>query len=195
MFRKADEEKGPLEVAIVRRRPDLVALLVELGIRVGHPCDPDYSPWYYAAVAVRDTEIAAALLPAGLEREVYRAVESRDLDRLVELRDALGPEVGPAGRCRWAIHLACLLDEPAMAGWLLDLGADPEHELVQGSGIRPLHYAAIAGSREACEVLLERGADPTARDHEHDGPPAGWAAHHDHEELATWLRDRVRDGA
>jgi len=59
-------------------------------------------------------------------------------------------------------------------------------------GHAALHEAAYAGNRELCELLLGLGADPTLRDTSFDSPPAGWARHANHEELAAWLDDQAR---
>jgi ankyrin repeat protein len=58
-------------------------------------------------------------------------------------------------------------------------------------GHAPLHEAAYGGNRELCELLLRLGADPTLRDTSFDSPPAGWARHAHHDELAGWLEERA----
>lgn len=76
--------------------------------------------------------------------------------------------------------------------WLLEQGADvnqrssfggPEH----GKEITALHITAQHGDLETVRVLLASGADPTIRDALYDSPPAGWAAHGGHAEMATYL--------
>jgi ankyrin repeat protein len=51
----------------------------------------------------------------------------------------------------------------------------------------PLHYAAREGDVELVELLLEHGADRSAREKHHNGIPAGWARHFGHPELADRL--------
>jgi ankyrin repeat protein len=53
-----------------------------------------------------------------------------------------------------------------------------------------LHEAARCGRRELVEWLVEHGADPTLRDTQFRGTPAGWARHHGHPDLADWLAAR-----
>jgi hypothetical protein len=43
------------------------------------------------------------------------------------------------------------------------------------SGATALHHAAFHGCREVVRLLIERGADPNARDTEFGATPAGWA--------------------
>lgn len=50
-----------------------------------------------------------------------------------------------------------------------------------------LHEAALRGDRALVDVLLALGADPRIHDTAYDSPPAGWAAHSGHTELAAYL--------
>lgn len=63
-----------------------------------------------------------------------------------------------------------------------------------------LHQAAWWGHRDLAEWLLERGADPTLRDTQFQGTPAGWASHNGQTDLAKFLgeaeakENSLRDG-
>ena len=52
-----------------------------------------------------------------------------------------------------------------------------------------LHEAAWNGDRPMVELLLALGANPTLRDTEFGGTPAGWARHNGHPEIAALLPD------
>jgi hypothetical protein len=69
------------------------------------------------------------------------------------------------------------------------LDADPKrvHER-GGDGQTPLHFAR---SREVVDLLLERGADPDARDVDHRATPAKWMLH----QALIERRDSVHDSA
>lgn len=67
---------------------------------------------------------------------------------------------------------------------LLDAGA--QVNAAQAGGFAPLHSAASAGSREAADLLLQRGANPAQADH-HGKPPADYARLRGHLELAARL--------
>ncbi len=102
------------------------------------------------------------------------------------------------GVARWREHAAELVarrpDALRLAGEqhgvesirrLLDLGYDID---AAGADRRTaLHEAALRGDAELCGWLLEHGADPSARDRDFGGTPAGWATHAGHHELAERL--------
>lgn len=62
-----------------------------------------------------------------------------------------------------------------LASWLLDRGASPQARANWGSKGTLLHAAAWNGDTAMVDLLLERGADPTALDEEHRTTPAEWA--------------------
>jgi hypothetical protein len=63
-----------------------------------------------------------------------------------------------------------------LAAWLLDQGADPSARAGGLADETALHCAAWSGDAHMVDLLLERGADPTIHDRQHDGTPADWAA-------------------
>jgi ankyrin repeat protein len=72
-----------------------------------------------------------------------------------------------------AIPDACAaahLDRPELLRRMLDADPSRVHER-GGDGQTPLHFAR---SREVIDLLLERGADPDARDVDHRSTPAQW---------------------
>lgn len=54
-----------------------------------------------------------------------------------------------------------------------------------------LHKAALAGDAEMVRVLLELGADPSLRDHDHDATPLEWARFAGRTEVAELLSRRT----
>ena len=72
---------------------------------------------------------------------------------------------------------------------LVDLGHGGEFDLWNAGGETPLMIAALADSREAAEFLLERGADPRARN-SRGSTPLHFAALSDARETAEFLLDR-----
>jgi ankyrin repeat protein len=64
----------------------------------------------------------------------------------------------------------------SLAAWLIDHGADPSARAGGAADETPLHCAAWSGDSRMVDLLLERGADPTIHDRQHDGTPADWAA-------------------
>lgn len=83
--------------------------------------------------------------------------------------DAVAERLLAAG----AVPDACAaahLDDLALLRTILDADPSRVHER-GGDGQTPLHFAR---SREVADLLLERGADPDARDLDHRGTPAQW---------------------
>jgi ankyrin repeat protein len=54
--------------------------------------------------------------------------------------------------------------------------------------VTALHLAAQSGKLGAVETLVAAGADPAIPDGIYDSPPAGWADHAGHPEIAAYLR-------
>ena len=84
-----------------------------------------------------------------------------------------------------ALMFAAVGNAVETATLLLDKGAQINairpwaHEQVT-----PLHLAAWAGWKKTTQLLLDRGADHTIKDANHDTTPAGWAQYCGH--LETW---------
>jgi ankyrin repeat protein len=125
----------------------------------------------YAARNGRD-DVLATLVAAGarVDAEVYRGTAlawaaTRGRDATVRALLALGAD--PDGRSGFG---------------------GPEH----GRDVTPLHLAAEGGHDGVAAILLQAGADPRVVDGLGYGPPAGWAAHNGHRELAALLRAAPR---
>ncbi len=62
-----------------------------------------------------------------------------------------------------------------LTAWWLGRGASPNGRSAAGSRGTALHDAAWRGDWRMVELLLRHGADPLARDAEHNATPADWA--------------------
>lgn len=91
---------------------------------------------------------------------------------------------------RIALALAAQHGRTACVRALLENGVDPNgFTPVRGhSHATALHQAALAGSDEIVDLLLEYGAQAGVRDILYGGTPAGWAAHNGFTGLAARLR-------
>jgi ankyrin repeat protein len=83
-------------------------------------------------------------------------------------------------------------DLPDAVTLLLDLGMSPNAE-DPGGGHRALHLTACNGAVRAAQVLLERGAEPDARDRVHHSTALGWAIHTSRTEMFDLLAEHTRD--
>lgn len=92
-----------------------------------------------------------------------------------------------------ALIWAAATDRIDTARWLLAHGAEVNRRATfggprHGENVTALHVAAQSASIPFLELLLEHGADPTARDAVYDGTPAEWAAHGGPEESRNFLQ-------
>ena len=88
------------------------------------------------------------------------------------------------------LYLACQNASTAMVETLA-AGANPNATLPSGESV--LMTAARTGSADAVRALLERGADPNARETSHQQTALMWAASHDHPTVAQALIDHDAD--
>lgn len=95
-------------------------------------------------------------------------IESGSLDGLKSLAAQIGNEALAQARDskfqRQALHFASKSNRPDIIAWLASIGANLEAEDIDGS--RPMHVAAMNGSKEAVDSLLRLRAasDPVRRD-------------------------------
>ncbi len=70
------------------------------------------------------------------------------------------------------LHYAAYFGHRDLAGYLVEIGADPVSVSMDPLRNTPLHAAATAGHGAVLQVLLDAGADPNARQ------TGGWTALH-----------------
>ncbi|HVH58614.1 MAG TPA: ankyrin repeat domain-containing protein [Vicinamibacterales bacterium] len=197
-----ENHRTPLQFAVMKRRPEMVALLLELGADplavdgVGQPVAA------YAADAAIDRAVmerirvmvAAEMLSADRGQRAPRGT-SLDLVALLSLRDwdmaarllKGNPQVVDASG--GALHLVTQRNDLSAVQWLLDKGADVDGRWSSGGAVvTPLHLAASRGHAVLVRSLLEAGANPTIRDSMHDRDPLGWAEYFHKPEIVQILR-------
>ncbi|MDX1392910.1 MAG: ankyrin repeat domain-containing protein [Gemmatimonadota bacterium] len=189
----------PLHLAATREIADL---LLEAGavptLRDGYGGAPLDAAIARAARGCGDSEaVARRLIAAGAEVDAATYAALGDLEALdAELDrypDALH-ELSARGAA--PLHAAAARGRLNAVRHLLKRGADPDQR--DGEGIRPLHWVTRAPRDDTAiaRALLDAGADPLARDDEHDATPAGWAAFQRRPTLEQLLREaeeRARD--
>jgi peptide-methionine (S)-S-oxide reductase len=106
------------------------------------------------------------------------------------------------GEKQFAFVLAALNGKVDALKWMIGAGVDvnrPSRDLYSHG--TPLHHAVCSGSVEAVKVLVEAGADLSAKDTAWSGTPLSWAEYYVQEakgdnakkaypEIATYLRER-----
>ena len=90
-------------------------------------------------------------------------------------------------------HLAALVEavsdgDLSTAAALLD--QDRSLASAMHAGASPLHYAAVHGQQDAVDLLIDRGANLEAVDHEFGATPIGWANEKGHMALVHHMRAR-----
>ena len=182
----------PLHFAVRMKRPQMVALLLELG------ADP---------LAVDGAGMPAAVLATspGVDRQVMEAIRAMTSAELLSAERghrppragamdlvatlALGdwetaarlvrenPELIERGSAKGGVvHLMAKRGDVAAVKWLLDHGADPNARWAHWDAeVTPLHLAAMEGHGDVVRLLLGAGADPSIRDSQHDSDARGWA--------------------
>ena len=192
----------PLQLAVRKQLPAMIALLLELG------ADP-------FAVDAHGMPVAAYASSTDADRPVMEAIRARML-----AESSLARRDDDASRGMLAL-VACLSlgdpdsaerlvrEDPSLLGggamhllakrgdadgvrWLLEHGADPDARWMHWDAeVAPLHLTAYGGSVDVARLLLAAGADPTIRDGKHDGDAIGWAAHFGRVELRRLLEARA----
>lgn len=187
-----EDHQLPLHFAVRRNRPEMVALLLELG---ADPLAVDGSGHTAAAYATGPhadrpvMERVRAMVMAELASAERGGRRPRpgpmDLVALLSLGDGesaaclLGNDHPASAPCAaGALHLMAKRNDPDGVRWLLARGADPDVRWSHwGADVTPLHLAAAHGHADVVRLLLQAGADPAIRDSMHGGDAIGWADH------------------
>jgi len=200
-----ENHRTPLHFALLMNRPEMIALLLELG---ADPLAVDGSGQpvaFYASTPDADRQvmekICARLTAEFVSAERgHRPPRGGPLDLVALL--ALGDRDTAARLLRenpelidsrgGALHLMAQRNDVAAVKWLLAHGANINGRWSsQGAEVTPLHLAAARGHAEMVRVLLGVGADPTIRDSRHDGDAIDWAKHFRQPEIVSLLEDRA----
>jgi ankyrin repeat protein len=140
-----------------------VAALVDADATLLHAAENDITPLLLAVYHGKH-DIARLLVDRGAAVSFGEAVALGDGERvramlaadpsLLERRTPDGfPPVG----------LAIFFRNGALARWLIEQGADVSAAAENAQRVAPVHAAAAVCDRETMRLLLERGADPNAR--------------------------------
>ena len=198
----------PLHFAVRMNRPEMVALLLELG---ADPMGVDESGFPAAAYATSAgidrpvMERLRALTSAEIvsAERGQRPVQAGPMDLVAALAlgdpetaerlvrgapDLIGPRSG-------TLHLMAKRNDLQSVGWLLAQGADPSALWSHWDcEVTPLHLAILGGHPEVVRVLLAAGADPTIRDSKHDSDALGWAQFFQRREIVGMLAAQEAKG-
>jgi ankyrin repeat protein len=187
-----EDHRLPLHFAVLKNRPAMVSLLLELG---ADPLAVDgggmpavvFSPGPDAdrsvMLKIRDL-FAGELLSAERGHRPPRAglldlvavLSLKEWDTAAAIAGSDPSAIAPHGAAHGALHIMAKRNDLDAVRWLLAHGADANARWDHGGAdVTPLHLAAARGHAEMVRLLLDSGADRSIRDSRHDGDPLGWA--------------------
>jgi len=185
-------------------QPELVRLLCKAGASADGIAN-NRSP-LGTALAFGYPAAAKALVECGarVDNIVYAAAVG-DIDKLRSYFDTNGQLKRNVGKCSFdwfevsenhqtaaeqALVFASLCGEVKIVAFLLDNGVDINAES-PGSHMTAtaLHTAAVLGQESVTRLLIERKADPTIRDKQHNSTPFEWAEHCNQPKIFEILRN------
>jgi ankyrin repeat protein len=194
-----EDHRLPLHHAVLKNRPQMVSLLMELG---ADPLAVDGSGFTAAAYATSpdvDRRVMDALQammsaelvsaerghrpPRGSAPDLLAALALGEWETAERLARALPELLGPG-----PLHLVAKRGDLAATRWLLEHSADPNARWGHwDADVTPLHLAAAHGHAPVVRLLLDAGADPSIRDSKHDADPLDWAEHFGRPEIVRLL--------
>jgi ankyrin repeat protein len=158
----------PLHFAVRMNRPEMVALLLDLGADPAATDGLGTPASVYAAAPEVDREVVETLTRRG-GIDLFGALVLGDDQTAARLFAEGGASPG-------VLHMLAKRGDARGVRWLLDHGADPNARWGHWDAeVTPLHLAAAQGHADVVRLLLAAGADPSVRDSKHDGDAIGWA--------------------
>ena len=150
----------PLQIAVFEGYLEMAKLLLAKGADANAKADNGNTALHYAVFAGHKA-VVELLLANGSDLDVKGRDEltplevavKRSHEEIAKLLVTEGTEV--------TIHLAAFIGDLPRLKTLIEAGTAPDAN--DKDGMRPLHYAATGGNRDAVELLIARGADVNAR--------------------------------
>lgn len=195
-----ENNQTPLHFAVQRKRPEMVAVLLELG---ADPLAVDGSGFPVAVYATepdidrpimeRIRGMLAAELDSALRGHRDPRIQVMDLVAALTLGDWKLAARMVSNHAKLidsgVLHLMSKRGDVPAAAWLLDHGADPNRRWGHwDSEVTPLHLAVFADHRIMVQLLLDAGADASLRDSKHNADAYGWADYFGRAQIAAMLK-------
>ncbi len=165
----------PLHFAVRMNRPEMVALLLDLGADRARGDGAGMPAVVYSADPRVDRRVIEALASRS-EPDLFTSLALGDYGTASRLVEGQPELVRGDDLAANPLHLLAKRGDARGVRWLLDRGANPSARWSHwGAVVTPLHLAAMEGNVEIVQLLLDAGADTTIRDSEHGSDPLGWA--------------------
>lgn len=179
-----EDHRQPLHFAVLKNRPEMVELLIDLG---ADPLAQDGSgspATVYATAPAIDRRVLETIRARNGTKDLFTALALEDWDA-AERFESRAEDDG-------VLHLMAKRGHLSAVKWLLDHHLDPNARWWHWDAqVTPLHLASAHGHAEIVRLLLDAGADPALRDSKHDGDAIGWATHFGQPEIVRILQART----
>jgi len=178
----------PLHFAVLRNRPEMVALLLELGADPLATDGTGYSAAAYATQPDVDRSMMEMIRARVGTTDLFTDLALGDWDSAARILGENPDVVKPGGASSGVLHLMAKRNNIAAVKWLLEHGVDPSARWNHwGAEVTPLHLAILGGHPEVVRVLLAAGADPSIRDTQHKANAIEWAEFFKRKEIVRIL--------
>ncbi len=185
-----EEFRQPVHFAVIKDRPEMLELLIELGADLSAATPSGRTPLCIAVEAGK-SGLVERILAQGVEVDLLSAIAMGNDERTCELLDHA---ISPALRDQ-ALLAAADRGQAAVVERLLADGARVDAIGVCDwmRGVTPLIAAAYRKHTAICGLLLERGASATHQDEYPGATPLHYAAWNGDQQLGALLLDRGAD--
>jgi ankyrin repeat protein len=177
-----------LHFAVLRNRPEMVALLLELG---ADPLATDGTGYPAAAYATEpdvDRSVMEMIRAHVGTTDLFTDLALGDWGSAARILKENPGVVKPGGASSGVLHLMAKRNNIPAVKWLLSHGVDPNTSWNHWDAeVTPLHLAILGGHPEVVRVLLAAGADPNIRDTQHKANAIEWAEFFGHKEIVEIL--------
>jgi ankyrin repeat protein len=185
-----EDFRQPLHFAVQKKRPEMVALLMELGADPAATDGTGFPAAAYATSPDTDRAVMEAIRARGGTSDLFTTLALGDwaaADRLIAENPAV---VNPGGASFGVLHLMAKRNNVAAVKWLLEHKADPNALWRHWDAVvTPLHMATMEHHTDIVRALLDAGADPLIRDSKFDSDAIGWAEFFRRSDILQMLRD------
>ena len=183
-----ENRKRPVHLAVIKRQPEALQALLELGADADATDLNGMTALDYAALSEEQTMVDL-LLKHQASISLVAAIALGDDNRVKALQASK-----PLDDVEWLhiFEVACEQSSGKMIEAILNAGTPvnliAELAVYGPSSMTPLHLAAWFGNIEAAKVLIAHGADLSIKDTQYHSPPLGWAIHNNQAAMVTYLK-------
>jgi ankyrin repeat protein len=182
----------PLHFAVRQNRPEMVALLLELGADPLGKDGSGFPPAAYATAPDIDRRVSEAIRARGGAADLFTLVALGEWEPAARLLRENPGVVEPGGTSFGVLHLMAKRGNAPAVSWLLGHGVNPNARWSHWDAeVTPLHLAVLGGHPAVVGALLAAGADPGIRDSMHDSDAMGWAEFFRRSEIVGILKTRA----